>query len=83
MNFSDRLVTFMKESNIKQADICKAGKNKFTKAFLSMIINNKRKSNVELLATLSKLNGKSINWWLFGEDEYTHWRSLTFLVDFI
>lgn len=77
--FYKRLIEYMEQNNLRQIDLVE--KCNMSKSFISGIINNKRTPNVEFLTELSKFSGKSINWWLFGRDEYIGLSSLNVLVD--
>ena len=80
MKFNERLIEFMNENRYEQKDI--VSKCKVNKSTLSQIINDKRSPNIEFLTELSNLSKKSINWWLFGVDEYNNLFSLNELIDF-
>lgn len=80
MDFLERLILYMKENNIRQADIVKKANGAFTRGYVSNVINKKRYPNVELLTVLSEMSGKSINWWIFGKDNYEWFDSLSELV---
>lgn len=80
MKFNERLIEFMNENRYEQKDI--VSKCKVNKSTLSQIINDKRSPNIEFLTELSNLSKKSINWWLFGVDEYNNLYSLNELIDF-
>jgi len=80
MDFLNRLTEYMKENNLKQKDIIE--KAEISKSYLSMVIKGDRQPNNKLLAALSKMNGKSINWWLNGKEEYDNLYSLNTLLDF-
>lgn len=74
--FTNRLEKWMDETETKQVDIYRKGKNKFTKAYVSMVKQGKREPNQELLTTLSDMSGKSVNWWINGKDDYESWYAL-------
>lgn len=79
MSFLDRLIEYMKSNNLRQTDLvvmCNSNKS-----FISGILNGKRNPNIEFLSELSKASKKSINWWLFGKDEYIGLQSLNTLID--
>lgn len=80
MNFLERLDNYMSENNIRQIDIVNRSNGKFTKGYISNVLNEKREPNLDLLTVLSEMNGKTINWWLFGKDEYEWFDSLTYLI---
>ena len=80
LDFLERLILYMKENNIRQADIVKKANGAFTRGYVSNVINKKRYPNVELLTVLSEMSGKSINWWSFGKDNYEWFDSLSELV---
>ena len=80
MKFNERLIEFMNENRYEQKDI--VSKCKVNKSTLSQIINDKRSPNIKFLTELSNLSKKSINWWLFGVDEYNNLYSLNELIDF-
>lgn len=79
MDFIERLKIFMNETGLKQIDI--ANKTGMSRGSISNILSGKRSPNEKLLAELSNISGKSINWWLFGEDEYKGLASLNMLID--
>lgn len=79
MSFLDRLIEYMKTNNLRQTDLvvmCNCNKS-----FISGIVSGKRNPNIEFLSELSKVSKKSINWWLFGKDEYVGLQSLDMLID--
>lgn len=79
MSFLDRLIEYMESNNLRQTDlVVKCNSNK---SFISGILSGKRNPNIEFLSALSKVSNKSINWWLFGKDEYTGLQSLNTLID--
>lgn len=78
-SFIDRLKEFMEQTGLKQIDI--ANKTGMSRGSISNILSGKRTPNEKVLTELSKISGKSINWWLFGEDEYVGLASLNMLVD--
>lgn len=80
MDFLERLENYMNKNNVRQADIVKRGNGKFTKGYMSNVINGKRSPNIELLTTLSEMSNNSINWWIFGKDDYQWFDSLAMLV---
>lgn len=67
MDFLDRLNEVMVKRNIKQKDLCEL--SKLSKGYISMVMKGERKPNNKLLATLTLINGKGINWWLNGVDD--------------
>ena len=79
MDFLDRLKEYMNTNNLRQIDL--VNECNVTKSFISGILSDTRKPNVEFLTALSKFSGKSINWWLFGEEEYKGLASLNVLID--
>lgn len=79
MDFIERLKNFMNETSLKQIDI--ANKTGMSRGSISNILSGKRNPNEKLLVELSKISGKSINWWLFGEEEYKGLASLNMLID--
>ena len=79
MDFVERLKNFMNETGLKQIDL--ANKTGMSRGSISNILSGKRSPNDKLLSELSKINGKSINWWLFGEEEYKGLASLNMLID--
>ena len=79
MSFLDRLIEYMERNNLRQTDLvvmCNSNKS-----FISGILSGKRNPNIEFLSELSKVSKKSINWWLFGKDEYVGLQSLDMLID--
>lgn len=70
---------YLKEKGIKQIDI--ANKGGFTKGFVSNVLNGKTPMSSSFLQTISELTGKSVHFWLFGEDEYRGLASLNKLID--
>ena len=81
MEFLERLIAYMKDTNVKQIDIINKDKS-LSKGYVSMVVNGKRQPNTEFLNALSELNGKSINWWLHGVDSYDNLYSLNELLNF-
>ena len=79
--FNERLDSWMKENNIKQVDIYKKGQGLFTQAYVSMVKKGVREPNQEFLAVISKMSGKTLNWWVNGKDEYENWNSLKEIVN--
>lgn len=79
MDFNDRLKIWMKENGIKQVDI--ADKANVTKGYVSNVSTGKIPPSNTLIQALSEMSGKSVHWWLFGEDEYKGLASLNALID--
>lgn len=79
--FNERLDSWMKENNIKQVDIYKKGQGLFTQAYVSMVKKGVREPNQEFLSVISKMSGKTLNWWVNGKDEYENWNSLKEIVN--
>ena len=78
INFVGRLKKYMEETNIKQIDLAK--RTGMSRGSISNIMSGKRTPSEKLLAELSKMSGRSINWWLFGEEEYRNLSSLEMLI---
>lgn len=81
MEFIERLTAYMKDNNVKQIDIINKDKS-LSKGYVSMVVNGKRQPNTEFLNALSKLSGRSINWWLHGVDNYDNLYALNELLNF-
>lgn len=79
MGFVNRLKIYMSENNIMQKQICEL--SGLSKGYISMVIKGERRPNSKLLATLSALNGKSMNWWLTGEEDTNELGPLKTLID--
>lgn len=79
MNFIDRLKSYMNENNLKQIDI--SNKTGMSRGSISNILSGKRVPNEKLLAVLSELSGKSINWWLYGTEKRDNLAALNELID--
>lgn len=79
--FNERLDSWMEENNIKQVDIYKKGQGLFTQAYVSMVKKGVREPNQEFLSVISKMSGKTLNWWVNGKDEYENWNSLKEIVN--
>lgn len=79
LNFVERINKWMKENNIRQIDL--VNQCGMDKSFISNIVNGKKPPSKNFLYALEKISGKSINWWLFGEDEYRGLASLNMLID--
>ncbi|MBW6409027.1 helix-turn-helix domain-containing protein [Clostridium weizhouense] len=79
MEFIDRLVGWMKENKIKQAEI--SDKANMSRSYISKVVNGSKPPSENLINVLAKMSGKSVHWWLFGEDEYKGLASLNALID--
>ena len=79
MDFIERLKKYMSDNKIKQIDL--SNRTGMSRGSISNILSGKRTPNEKLLTLLSEMSGKTINWWLFGEDEYTGLSSLNMLID--
>ncbi|AGX43994.1 helix-turn-helix domain-containing protein [Clostridium saccharobutylicum] len=79
MDFNNRLKIWMKENGIKQIDI--ADKANVTKGYVSNVATGKIPPSNTLVQALSEMSGKSVHWWLFGENEYKGLASLNTLID--
>lgn len=79
MDFVDRLLEYMNENNLKQADIAKL--SGLSRGAISNIISRNRGANDKLLQALSNRSGRSINWWLDGSEDYNNLYSLNKLID--
>jgi transcriptional regulator with XRE-family HTH domain len=80
MGFVERLKSYMNENNLKQIDLAK--ELQINRSSLSNILNERRKPSNDFIESLSKISGKSIHYWLFGQDEYDGLISLNELIDF-
>ena len=78
INFVGRLKKYMEETNIKQIDL--AQRTGMSRGSISNIMSGKRTPSEKLLVELSKMSGKTINWWLFGTEEYRNLSSLEMLI---
>ncbi|WP_017352057.1 helix-turn-helix transcriptional regulator [Clostridium sp. VAP41] len=79
MEFIDRLIGWMKENKIKQAEI--SDKANMSRGYISKVVNGSKPPSENLINVLAKMSGKSVHWWLFGEDEYKGLASLNALID--
>lgn len=79
MEFTDRLINWMKDNKIKQSEI--SDKANMSKSYISKVVNGLKSPSENLINVLSEMSGKSVHWWLFGEDEYKGLPSLNALID--
>lgn len=67
MEFKERVKALLDEKELTQSQVCKL--SGITQAYMSMVMSGKRNPNNKLLATLSALSGKSMDWWETGEEK--------------
>lgn len=79
MDFIERLKNYMNENNLKQIDI--SDKTGMSRGSISNILSGKRTPNEKMLTVLSEMSGKSINWWLYGNEIRENLDSLNKLID--
>lgn len=79
MEFTDRLVKWMKENKIKQKDIAQVAK--VDKSYVSNIVNGKQSPSDNMIEVLSEMSGYSEHWWIFGKEEYDNLDSLNTLIN--
>jgi len=79
MNFTDRLIKWMKDNNIKQKDI--ADKANVDKSYISNIVNGKQSPSDNIIESLTEMSGYSSHWWLFGKEEYDNLDSLNMIIN--
>ncbi|AIY81286.1 helix-turn-helix family protein [Clostridium botulinum 202F] len=80
MNFLERLNKYMENNNLRQIDLVE--KCNVNKSYISGLLSNKRTPNIEFLTALSNISGKSINWWLYGDEIRSDLYALNELIDF-
>ena len=80
MDFLDRLKNFTVYNNITQKQLCEL--SGLSKSYISLVFKGERKPNNKLLGVLSALNGKSIDWWLTGNEGNDYLTPLRTLIDF-
>ncbi|NFH70807.1 helix-turn-helix transcriptional regulator [Clostridium botulinum] len=78
-DISNRINEYIKVNGIKQVDI--ANKAGLSVGFVSKIINGKKPVSNTFLKALSEMTGKSVHYFMFGEDEYKGLASLNYLID--
>lgn len=79
MNIGNRIKEYISSKGIRQIDL--ANQLNVSKSTLSNVISGRFEPSKKFLESLSKASGKSINWWIFGEDEYREFSALNALVD--
>jgi transcriptional regulator with XRE-family HTH domain len=79
MEFSERLVNWMRENKIKQKDI--ADKAKVNKSYISKIVNGIQSPSESIIDVLVEMSNHSSHWWLFGKEEYDNLDSLNMLIN--
>lgn len=79
MKFIDRLTDYMNEKGLKQIDISKM--SGMSRGSISNILKGNRTPNEKLLISLSESSGKSINWWLYGQEVRDNLYALNELID--
>lgn len=80
MNFLERLERYMSDNNLRQIDL--VDKCNSSKSYISGLLSGKRTPNIEFLTELSNISGKSINWWLYGEEIRPDLYALNELINF-
>lgn len=81
MEFKDRLKDWIKENNIKQADIAK--KANVNKSFISNLVSGRVNPSEHIINILSEMSGHSVHWWLFGKEDYENLNALSDLINFL
>lgn len=75
----ERINSYIKTNGIKQVDIAK--KSGLSIGFVSQVINGKKTASNTFLQALSDITGKSVHYWLFGNEEYEGLSSLNMLIE--